>query len=340
MPALTLFSIVTLLPVPLLALAATNGGIWVALAFGYMTVLVFALDEIVRRVTPALPEAEFPAADLLSVALALSHFGLLVLTLVALGGDTLSTFGKIGLLASLGLFFGQVSNANAHELIHKSNRTLHRLGMWVYISLLFGHHTSAHVLVHHRLVATHDDPSSARLGESSYRFFVRAWVGSFREGYRAEAARLARVGRSWLHNPYALYLGGSILFLVAAFALGGWKALIGYLVLCLHAQAQLILTDYVQHYGLARPARPNGKPATVNAHHSWNSPHWFSSALMLNGPRHSDHHAHPTRPFPSLEIAEGSPMLPRALPLMVCLALAPGLWRRVMDPRARKWLAT
>ena len=340
MPALALFSVATLLPVPLLVMAALQGGIWVLAGFLYMSLLTGLLDEVIHRVTPPSSDAEFPAADALSVVLALSHLLLLVLTLVALGGDTLSTLGKVGLVAAVGLFFGQVSNSNAHELIHKGNRTLHRLGMWVYISILFGHHTSAHVLVHHRLVATPDDPSTARLGESSYRFFVRAWVGSFREGYRAEAARLARVGRGRLHNPYVLYVGGGAVMILAAIVIGGWKALLGYLVLCLHAQAQLILTDYVQHYGLARPARANGKPGPVGAHHSWNSPHWFSSALMLNAPRHSDHHAHPTRPFPSLRIGEDSPMLPRALPVMVCLALAPRLWRRVMDPRARKWAAS
>ena len=81
----------------------------------------------------------------------------------------------------------------------------------------------------------------------------------------------------------------------------------------------------------------DGKPEPVGPRHSWNSPHWFSSAVMLNAPRHSDHHAHPSRPYDTLIIPEGSPMLPRSLPMMATLALFPRRWRKVMDPLAAKW---
>jgi alkane 1-monooxygenase len=59
---------------------------------------------------------------------------------------------------------------------------------------------------------------------------------------------------------------------------------------------------------------------------------------MLNAPRHSDHHMHPARSFPALELsAENMPILPHSLPVMACLALVPGLWRKVMDRRVAKW---
>ncbi len=48
------------------------------------------------------------------------------------------------------------------------------LGIWAYASVLFAHHTSAHVLVHHVRVATRADPSTARRGESLYRFNGRS----------------------------------------------------------------------------------------------------------------------------------------------------------------------
>lgn len=60
---------------------------------------------------------------------------------------------------------------------------------------------------------------------------------------------------------------------------------------------------------------------------------------MLNAPRHSDHHAHPSRIYPALRLgdtgAPGRPILQRSLPAMAALALFPPLWRRVMDPRVR-----
>jgi alkane 1-monooxygenase len=102
---------------------------------------------------------------------------------------------------------------------------------------------------------------------------------------------------------------------------------------------QLLMSDYVQHYGLIRAPGPQGRPVPVGPRHSWNSPHQISSALMLNAPRHSDHHGHPARPFPELALppADDAPRLPRSLPVMACVALVPPLWRRVMHPRLAAW---
>ncbi|MDX1780519.1 MAG: fatty acid desaturase, partial [Thalassovita sp.] len=100
-----------------------------------------------------------------------------------------------------------------------------------------------------------------------------------------------------------------------------------------YAQIQMLLSDYVQHYGLRRALRPDGKPAPVGPEHSWNTPHWYSSALMLNAPRHSDHHMHPARHYPALRLAPDMPVLPQSLPVMAVVALWPPRWRKVMEPR-------
>ena len=82
---------------------------------------------------------------------------------------------------------------------------------------------------------------------------------------------------------------------IPAAASDWWRGAVVWAALGLHAQVQILLSDYVQHYGLRR-AEVQGRPVPVAAGHSWNAPHWFSSAFMLNAPRHSDHHAHPARP--------------------------------------------
>ncbi len=322
-----LFAIATLTPVVLLTFGATAGGLWVAAALIYLTAFTAVLDRLIHKISP---DSEFPSGDGLSIVIALAHFALLPLIVAALAGP-MPIIEKLGLFLAAGLFFGQVSNANAHELIHRSTRLLNRLGVWVYITLLFGHHASAHVLVHHRHVATNADPNTSRKGESFYRYFVRAWIGSFRAGYKAEAARLHRINRSAWHNPYLIYVGGAVLFIASTAWLGGPKAVIAYLLLAGHAQSQLLLSDYVQHYGLNRVTR-NGKPEPVGTQHSWNSPHYYSSALMLNATRHSDHHSHPARPYPALTLPQDAPMLPKPLPVMASIALIPPLWWRIMDP--------
>ena len=328
------FAAATLTPAILLAMGAFWGGAWILGVVVYLTALTSLLDRLIKVESPA---SDASLSDVLSVMLALVHIGLMPVIVWALAMNHLGGLEKVGLFFASGLWFGQVSNANAHELIHRSTRGLHRLGMWVYITMLFGHHTSAHVLVHHRHVATHADPNTSRKGEGLYRYMLRAWIGSFQAGYAAEAARLAKIDRPAWRNPYVIYIGGAALCVGAAYVIGGMGGAVAYVCLCAYAQSQLLMSDYVQHYGLTREEGPTGKPVPVAAQHSWNSPHWFSSALMLNATRHSDHHAHPARPYPALSIADDAPMLPRPLPLMASIALIPPLWRKIMDPRVDRW---
>ncbi|HSG55886.1 MAG TPA: fatty acid desaturase, partial [Paracoccaceae bacterium] len=101
---------------------------------------------------------------------------------------------------------------------------------------------------------------------------------------------------------------------------------------------QLLLSDYVQHYGLRRRTRADGRLEPVGPQHSWNAAPWFSAAVMLNAPRHSDHHLNPARPYPALRLdAASMPVLPRSLPVMAMLALWPAAWRRVMDAKVALW---
>ncbi|WP_373635592.1 alkane 1-monooxygenase [Yoonia sp. SS1-5] len=331
---LALFAVATLTPAVLILTGAVRGGAWILLAILFQTALTSILDRWVHYVSPA---RATPTGGGLSIMLALVHFAVLPITVMALAADHLLSLEKVGLFFAAGLFLGQVSHANAHELIHRPTKLAHRLGMWVYISILFGHHTSAHVLVHHQHVATSDDPNTSRRGEGFYRFMIRAWIGSFKQGFAAEQARLARIGAPFWRNPYLVYVGGAVLFIAIAAQFAGRGGVVAYIGLAAYAQTQLLMSDYVQHYALHRARRDDGKPVPVNATHSWNSPHWFSSALLLNGTRHSDHHAHPARPYPALDLPEDAPMLPKPLPLMAAIALVPPLWRRVMDPLAERW---
>ncbi|GAA3870498.1 alkane 1-monooxygenase [Celeribacter arenosi] len=327
------YAAATLAPVVLLALGAVFGGFWALLGLLYMTALAYSLDALTSFVrTTENGEAENGDANALSVVLALAHFALLALAVWALTAGHLVFWERVLVFFGTGLFFGQISNANAHELIHRADPTLRRLGTWVYITLLFGHHASAHPKVHHRHVASENDPNSAPLGLSFYRFLPIAWLGSFTKGLNAENELRAR-GRADDLHPYALYIGGGIACLMVAGIIGGFGGVVKYLLLAAYATMQLLLSDYVQHYGLERRTDAHGNIEPVGPRHSWNSPQWFTSFLMLNAPRHSDHHAHPMRPYPALELSADMPVLPRSLPAMATIALYPPLWHRIMDPR-------
>lgn len=334
------FAIATLTPVALLLLGAGFGGIFAWVALAYMTVFAFAMDEVGALALPETePGSDASAADELSMVLAGAHFILLLVAVYALSGNTeLGWLSRVVLFFAFGMFFGQVSNSNAHELIHRADRPLFLLGQWVYISLLFGQHTSAHRHIHHRYVATEDDPNTAVKGESFWEFLPRAWVGAFRSGYEIETEMRRQSGAGGL-NPYVVYLAGEAAFLVVFYLLMGFGGLLAYLLLAIYAQVQLMLSDYVQHYGLQRAIGGDGRPEPVSDRHSWNSGRWFSSALMLNAPRHSAHHAHPAWPYPELTLPkpEEAPRLPYSLPVMGAIALFPDLWFRMMDRRLSQW---
>ena len=331
---LAAFALAALMPLPLLATGVAAGGAWLWAAFLYMGVLTLILDQLVPLTPGVAEDAEFPAADILLICVALSALALLPLATWAIAGTSgLAPGEKVLLFLASGFWLGQVAHPAAHELIHRPKRPLFRLGAAYYAAILFGQHASAHRLVHHRAVATRDDPNTARDGEGFYRFARRAWIGSFREGARAETA--LRADRSGPH-PYTLYLAGSAAALILATLIAGLPGLLAWAALALHAQSQILLSDYVQHYGLTRARLPGGKLEPVGLGHSWNTAHWFTSALMLNAPRHSDHHVHPSRPFPALRLPDAAPCLPWPLPVACLLALSPRLWRRAMAPHLQR----
>ncbi len=334
-----LFAVAAASPLVLLVLGCVWGGVWVWLALGYLAGAVVVLDVCLPLVAGTSDTCEFPGSDLLLVGLGLGALAALPGVVWAVAGPSgLGLAARAALFLAGGLWFGQVAHPAAHELIHRRGRGLVWLGMAVYAALIFGHHASAHRLVHHRFVASGADPNSAPEGESYYRFLIRAWGGSLRAGLAAE--RALRQGKAV--NPYWAYGGGAVLALTAGYGLAGWPGVLVWAALGFHFGAQVLLSDYVQHYGLVRhsalgrmaegPVAEGGRLEPVTGGHSWNAPHLFSSALMLNAARHSDHHTHPARPFPALQLANDMPMLPWPLPLACLVALYPPHWRRRMRP--------
>jgi alkane 1-monooxygenase len=336
-----LFQFATLAPLALLIAGSLAGGWWIAGAVAMITLFTWAADHLMRRAAAATGSAdEFPTGDALAVALALILLAGLVLALRAFGQDGFSTPERAGLLIGWGLAFGQIGHPVAHELIHRRPAWMRGLGRAVYSAVLMGHHASSHLRVHHVHVGTPDDPASAPIGMGFWHYAARAWGGSFMAGFRAESAlreRAAVPPRCWSH-PYLAHALGAGLALVAGFGLAGIAGMAALIGIAAYAQLQILLSDYIQHYGLIRTRLPDGRLEPVGPRHSWNAPQAWSSAMMLNAPRHSDHHAQPSCPYPALRLDDDMPMLPRAVPVMAVAALIPPLWRRMMDRRARRWM--
>jgi len=248
-------------------------------------------------------------------------------------GD-LSLVESIGLALTMGVVGGIAINT-AHELGHKragSERWLSRVAL---AQTGYGHFFIEHNRGHHVRVATPEDPASSRLGESFWAFLPRTVKGSLTSAWGIEAARLDRLGKShWsLHNDvlsaWAMTVG-----LFAALAIVFGPVVLPYLLVqAVLGFSLLEVVNYLEHYGLLRQKREDGRYQRCLPEHSWNSNNVASNVLLYHLQRHSDHHANPTRRYQALRHVDEAPQLPTGYAGMIVLAWFPPLWRRVMDPR-------
>ncbi len=223
----------------------------------------------------------------------------------------------------------------AHELGHKNTKFEKMLAKLALGVAGYGHFTVEHNRGHHMDVSTPEDPASARMGESIYKFALREIPGAFRRAWQVERARLATRGKpAWHHsNPILQSYGITAaigLFLIVMF---GWKTIPFLLLHNAFAYWQLTSANYIEHYGLLRNRDDSGRYERCEPHHSWNSNHILSNLVLFHLERHSDHHAHPLRRYQSLRHFENLPTLPNGYFGMYLLAYLPWLWFRVMDRR-------
>ncbi|HET6345312.1 MAG TPA: alkane 1-monooxygenase, partial [Myxococcota bacterium] len=248
-------------------------------------------------------------------------------------GD-LSVFESLGLAVTMGVVGGIAINT-AHELGHKrasSERWLSRVAL---AQTGYGHFFIEHNRGHHVRVATPEDPASSRLGESFWAFLPRTVAGSLRSAWGIECARLDRMGKShWtLRNDilgaWAMTVG---LFAVLAIVFG--PVVLPYLLIQGALGFSLLeVVNYLEHYGLLRQRKEDGRYERCLPEHSWNSNNVASNVLLYHLQRHSDHHANPTRRYQALRHFKEAPQLPTGYAGMIVLAWIPPLWRRVMDQR-------
>ncbi|QEE36981.1 alkane 1-monooxygenase [Octadecabacter sp. SW4] len=255
----------------------------------------------------------------------------------------LTTLEQIVLFFGIGVISGAVGIVYAHELCHQKPKLERWMGDLLLAMVLYSHFRSEHLLVHHRYVGTPRDPVTARYNEGFHRFFFRVIREQPVSAFRAEKAMLKRKNLPWHDrgNPFWKYWALQIAFIALAVIIGGWAGLGLFLVQAFVAIWQLELTNYVEHYGLTRKHLGNGKYEHVLPRHSWNASQLASNWLLINLQRHSDHHYKPDRRFPLLQTygeAE-APQLPYGYPIMTMAAMVPPIWRRVMNPRVRKWRA-
>jgi alkane 1-monooxygenase len=240
----------------------------------------------------------------------------------------------LGLAATVGVVAGVAINT-AHELGHKRETAERRLARLALAQAGYGHFYVEHNHGHHVRVATREDPASSRLGESVWAFLPRTVLGSLRSAWHLEARRLnRRRQRTWSRHNDVLTAWALTAALYALLAVCFGPAVLPCLLFQAACGILLLETvNYLEHYGLLRERRPDGRYERVAPRHSWNSNNTTSNIFLYQLQRHSDHHANPLRRYQTLRHFDEAPQLPSGYASMIVLAWLTPLWRRVMDPK-------
>ncbi|MQY23556.1 alkane 1-monooxygenase [Nocardia macrotermitis] len=246
----------------------------------------------------------------------------------------LSLIDKLGLTATLGIVSGIGINT-AHELGHRAEHLERRLAKIALAQSGYGHFYVEHNRGHHVRVATPADPASARFGESLWEFLPRSIFGGFRSALALERERLSRKGKRWFSRDNNLLQAWSLtVVLFGSMILVFGYVIVPFLVMQAVIGVGLLETvNYLEHYGLKRARRADGRYERCSARDSWNSDRLVTNVLLFHLQRHSDHHANPGRRYQTLRSAEEAPQLPYGYATMMVLACIPPLWRAVMDHR-------
>ncbi len=248
-------------------------------------------------------------------------------------GD-LSVIESIGLALTVAMVSGIAINT-AHELGHKRASLERWLSKVALAQSGYGHFFIEHNRGHHVRVATPEDPASSRLGESFYRFWPRTVAGSLRSAWELERVRLGRLESSmWTpRNDILSAWAMTVVLFGALVAVFGLVVLPYLLIQAVLGFSLLEVVNYLEHYGLLRQRREDGRYERTQPEHSWNSNNTASNVLLYHLQRHSDHHANPVRRYQALRHVEQAPQLPTGYAGMILVAAFPPLWRRIMDHR-------
>lgn len=330
---------------PIIVLTGRLGGGWTFFPLTILYVIVPAIDALVG-LNPRNPSAaeepalsDNPAFRAITWLWVPVQLALIVWGLERVASGAMTAVETVGTTLSIGLTAGAIGMTFAHELIHRPSRFERLLGDLLLLSVTYPQFAIEHVHGHHRHVGTPRDPATARYGETLYAFLPRTVLGGVRSAWRIEARRLGKHGHPTLTqaNRMLRYAGVLIVLYSGVGLRYGWR---GILFLAAQSVVAFLLIEtinYIEHYGLVRREVAPGQYERVMPWHSWDSTHRVSNWILINLARHADHHVAASKRYQILYALDAAPQLPTGYGAMFVLALAPPLWRRVMDPRVDRW---
>lgn len=247
----------------------------------------------------------------------------------------LTLFDKLARALSMGILCGGFGINVGHELGHRVKNGEQMLAKMALLTSMYIHFFIEHNKGHHKNVATFKDPSSARFGESVYRFWPRTIVYSFLGAWKIACKETLAKGKNcWsLSNEMIRDQLLQVLVLLVIATLFGLEVLGLFLVAAVVGMLLLETVNYIEHYGLSRKELAPGQYERTLPRHSWNSNHVVGRLMLFELSRHSDHHYLASRKYQVLRHFDEAPQMPTGYPGMMLLSLLPPLWFKVMNKK-------
>ncbi len=330
---------------PLMFAAAWFGGWWLIAPFVFFVAagpldLAFGLDE--RNMDPkTTSESRLFAYNIPVWLWALLWPSVFVFTLWQIFIVGQHELWESIVLALMLAIEGQAIFIVGHELIHRRVAWERYIGEFLLASGSYPHYATEHFYIHHNYVGTPLDVGSAPKGQSFWNYFPRELYHNLTGAWKMARWRMARRRLPFWHysNPFWRYGIETAAWYAFVYVMGGWIAVLIFMLLCLGIVFSMKISNYIQHYGLRRIRLPNGRFERVRPRHSWSANYKFSKWMFFNFQRHADHHVTPSRHYPLLQHygADVSPQLPASYGTLFNLALRPKRWFETIDPLVDQW---
>tara|TARA_B100001057_G_scaffold486064_2_gene566635 strand:+ start:206 stop:1249 length:1044 start_codon:yes stop_codon:yes gene_type:complete len=330
---------------PLLAILSFNlSGYWAFIGVATLYILVPILEQFLPKDTYNLTKSEKELAkkdkfyDWILYLLAPVQLYVVYVFLTTISRPDILFIELLGYSLMMGTILGVNGINGGHELGHKTEHPIKIfLAHVLLMTSLQNHFMTYHNSGHHKDVATPNDLTTAKKGQSFYSFAFQSQIGGYFKTWKLENEKLKKRGKNPLLNPMILTTLVPWLFQGLIFFHFGYFVGSMYFLASVFGISILESQNYFSHYGLQRKLKEDGSYERVKVHHSWNSDHLIGRILLFELTRHSDHHFAGAKPYQILESKEGSPVLPYGYPAMLIMGYFPFIFKPVMAKQLAKY---
>jgi len=246
-------------------------------------------------------------------------------------------FEIVGIILSSSIVMATNGINVGHELGHRKSLFSRTCSKLLYLPCQYMHFFIEHNYGHHINVATPNDPATAKYKQNLYSFWISSVTKTYLSAWKIQLKllRVSKLSFFSFKNDMIFYTVFQTLFLIFIYFNYGLIITLYSLIMSIISFLFLETINYVEHYGLLRKIKPNGRYERVKPHHSWNSNHTIGRIVLYELTRHSDHHFKSSKKYQVLESIQDSPQLPYGYPTSILISFFPPLWFWIMNPLVR-----